>query len=103
MMQGGDIGNAVMGSFVRHAGPSKPRMSSGACWRHLLDLVETVVHDMPDRYDTNEMFKLYNSAFDGVFNGNLVISRFAEARSPLLYTDAFSASADHDQKGKVGK
>jgi len=87
MLHTGQIGDAVLGSFVSRPSRERPKPSAGAYSVMLLDRISSVLSKIQNEYDSEEIFKFYNRAFNGAINGNWTINLFTEASSPFLYEE----------------
>jgi asparagine synthase (glutamine-hydrolysing) len=87
LLHTGQIGDAIMGSFLSGPSPQPPSPLLGAYSGKLADKILSVASDIIKRYDTEEMFKLYNRAFNGALNGNWTSHQFTESGSPFLDVD----------------
>lgn len=83
----GQIGDAVLGSFLSTPYSLKPSVSLGAYSNMLIERVETYVRTIIDDYETEELFKFYNRGFLGALNGNYFMDIHSQCTSPFLDFD----------------
>jgi asparagine synthase (glutamine-hydrolysing) len=87
LLHTGQIGDAIMGSFLSKPSPQPPSPLLGTYSNKLADKILSVASDIIKRYKTEEMFKLYSRAFNGALNGTWTSHQFTEAGSPFLDVD----------------
>lgn len=87
MVHTGQIGDAVLGSFLSKPRREKPQPSSGAYSSYLLGKISGVLDNILQNYESEEIFKFYNRAFNGAINGNWIANQFTEACSAFLDVD----------------
>jgi asparagine synthase (glutamine-hydrolysing) len=87
MVHTGQIGDAVLGSFLSKPRREKPQPSSGAYSSYLLGKISGVLDNILQNYESEEIFKFYNRAFNGAINGNWIMNQFTEACSAFLDVD----------------
>ncbi len=80
----GGVGDGVLGSLLLKPKLVKPKMESGAYSTYLLHHILPKVKQSLGHYESNEMFKLYNRAFNGALNGTWTACQFTESASPFL-------------------
>ena len=83
----GQLGDAVMGSYLSAAERRKPTYERGAYSRRLLPRMADVLQKIAAQYESEELFLFYGRAFNGVSNGNWTIYQFSECASPFLDVD----------------
>ena len=83
----GQIGDAVMGSFVTSAARQRPTPGQGAYSRRLLPKISDILQKIVAQYESEELFLFNNRAFNGAFNGNWTAYQFSECASPFLDVD----------------
>lgn len=87
LLHTGQIGDAVLGSFLSKPMRVRPQSASGAYSRVLWSRIHSEVEDIHNRYDSEELFKFYSRAFNGAVNGNWIAHAFTEMCSPFLDVD----------------
>jgi asparagine synthase (glutamine-hydrolysing) len=87
MLHTGMIGDAIMGSFLSKPSHQPPKPLLGTYSTKLANKILPVASDIIKRYETEDMFKLYNRAFNGALNGNWTTHQFTETGSPFLDVD----------------
>lgn len=86
----GQIGDAVLGSFLSKPFVVKPVASLGAYSTRLLSKIQPFAQSVVDSYPTEELFKFYTRGFLGALNGNYYMDIFTQAVSPFLDIDFLS-------------
>jgi asparagine synthase (glutamine-hydrolysing) len=84
MLHMGQLGDAVLGSYLRTVAPRKAEVSWGAYSTFLLDRIAGEAARIIDRYPTEYEFLMYNRGFNGILNGNWTTYQFTEVTSPFL-------------------
>ena len=79
LLHTGQLGDAILGGTYLVDYHSHSQLAV----RALGDVVKTE----RARYPSEELFNLYNRGFNGIFNGNWVVSQFTEATSPFLHRE----------------
>jgi asparagine synthase (glutamine-hydrolysing) len=87
MQHSGQLGDAVLGSYLSKPGREKPQLLSGAYSSHLSDKISSVANKVLQNYESEEIFKLYNRGFNGIVNGDWMVNQFTESCSPFLDVD----------------
>lgn len=90
LIHSGQIGDAVIGSFLSKPYPVKPTSSAGAYSTKLLDRISPFVDKVLKNYSTEELFKFYSRGFYGALNGNNYFDIFSQTASPFLNLDFLS-------------
>lgn len=90
LVHSGQIGDAVIGSFLSKPYPVKPIRSAGAYSTKLLDRISPFVDKVIKNYPTEELFKFYNRGFNSALNGNNYFDIFSQTASPFLNLDFLS-------------
>ena len=83
----GQIGDAVLGSFLKNPYHIKPESYSGIYSSKLLPKIIDDVQKVSQKYENNELFLFYNRAFNGATNGNIMIQQYTEFVSPFMDKD----------------
>ncbi|NFN94090.1 MULTISPECIES: hypothetical protein [unclassified Clostridium] len=83
----GQIGDAVLGSFLSSPNKNKPSINDGAYSNLIIRNMENQLKEIIKNYDSEEIFKFYNRAFNGTFNGDWTINQFTESASPFCDID----------------
>ncbi len=84
-LHSGQIGDAVLGSFLSAPAHRPPEWSAGAYSPYLLDRISTVVRRSHQAHRNEELFKFHNQAFNGAVNGNWIGNQYTEVCSPFLH------------------
>jgi len=88
MLHTGQIGDAVLGSFLSEPNQRKPLpLRRGAYSKRLMGRIADVVERLAGAYNSEEIFLFYNRAFNGALNGNWMTYQFTESGSPFLDPD----------------
>jgi asparagine synthase (glutamine-hydrolysing) len=87
LLHTGQIGDAIMGSFVSKPSHQPPRPLLGVYSKKLKDKILPVASEIIKRYKTKEIFMLYNRAFNGALNGTWTSHQFTESGSVFLDVD----------------
>ena len=87
MLHSGQIGDAVLGSFLSKPRKVKPQPFAGAISSYLSTRISSEISKILKNYESEEIFKFYNRAFNGVVNGNWMANQFTETCSPFLDVD----------------
>jgi asparagine synthase (glutamine-hydrolysing) len=86
----GQIGDAVLGSFLSKPYSIKPVYSQGAYSGKLLAKIESFSKEYCEEFENEELYKFYSRAFAGALNGNLYMDIFTQTVSPFLDVDFLS-------------
>jgi asparagine synthase (glutamine-hydrolysing) len=86
----GQIGDAVLGSFLSKPYVVKPTASAGAYSTKLIHRIEPYLQFVADKYPSEELYKFYGRGFLGALNGNYYIDIYTQAVSPFLDIDFLS-------------
>ena len=87
LMHTGQLGDAVLGTYLSAPQREKPRVGQGAYSERLLGRIENTLTELTGAYDSEELFLLYNRGFNGMANGNWTFYQFTECASPFLNVD----------------
>ncbi len=87
LIHSGQVGDAILGSFLSEPNITTPKITSGAYSKKLLSRIESEVENIVKKYEREEDFLLYTRGFNGAINGNWMASQFTEVSSPFLDTD----------------
>lgn len=90
LIHSGQIGDAVIGSFLSKSIPVKPTITSGAYSTTLINRILPFAEETIKKYPTEELFKFYSRGFLGALNGNNYFDIFTQTVSPFLNTDFLS-------------
>lgn len=83
----GQIGDAVLGSFLSDKIKKNPNIYDGTYSNLIINKIEAKINPIINKYDSEEIFKFYNRAFNGAFNGDWTVNQFTEASSPFCDID----------------
>ncbi len=101
----GQIGDAVIGSFLSQPTIIRPTVQSGAYSTKLLHRIAPFISEILTKYDSEELYKFYGRAFSGALNGNLYLDIFSQTVSPFLDVDflsyCYSIPAEYKYKQKI--
>jgi asparagine synthase (glutamine-hydrolysing) len=86
----GQIGDAVLGSFLSKPYAIPPSIEMGVHSKKLLTRIQPFFEKIAQKYPTEELYKFYNRAFMGALNGNLYYDVFSQTVSPFLDIDFLS-------------
>jgi asparagine synthase (glutamine-hydrolysing) len=89
MLHTGQLGGGTLGSYLTKPFQEKPQCSSGSYSTYLFSKISETIEKILARYDSEEIFTLYNRGFNGIVNGNWMAQTFTEVASPFLYLDFF--------------
>lgn len=84
MLHMGQVGDAVLGSFLRSVEPRKAEVGWGVYSSHLLSRIAPDVQKIIDSYPTENEFLMYNRGCNGALNGNWTTYQVTEVTSPFL-------------------
>ena len=88
LLHSGQLGDAVMGSYLAAPRHSAPDARRGAYSTRLLERISAEADAIARQYESEEIFLLYNRGFNGILNGNQIASQFTEGvASPFLMTE----------------
>jgi asparagine synthase (glutamine-hydrolysing) len=87
MLHTGQLGDAVLGSYLTAPGQAASAVWRGAYSSRLLDRIVNDVEMIAGQYESEELFLLYNRGFNGILNGNWTSYHITEVTSPFLTTD----------------
>lgn len=98
----GNIGDAVLGSFITNKQIQLPDFKSGMYSEDKTGKSSQVLSSVLSNYASEELFKFYNRAFLGANNGFLYYDLVGESSSPFLEPDflAFAYSLPREYKYK---
>lgn len=101
----GQIGDAVIGSFLSQPLVVKPTVQSGAYSTKLIHKITPFIIEILKNYESEELFKFYGRAFSGAFNGNFYLDIFSQTVSPFLELDflsyCYSIPVEYKYKQKI--
>lgn len=83
----GMLGDAIMGSYLKSPCDTAPEVSAGAHSQQTVAKYAGYFSAIVSKYPTEELFKFYNRAFQGINNGFLLFNLFSETLSPFLHPD----------------
>ena len=86
----GQIGDAVLGSFLSKPYIVKPNFNLGAYSTKLISKIEDFAQTVVNQYETEELYKFYTRGFLGALNGNYYMDIFTQTVSPFLDIDFLS-------------
>lgn len=87
MLHMGQLGGGIMGAYLEGSEWRRATTSSGAYSSYLIDRIAGEVKALTEKYESEELFVLYNRGFNGVLNGNWMTHQFTECTSPFLDWD----------------
>ena len=90
MLHTGMLGGGVMGSFLAAPAHTLPNYRGGAYCPHLLDRISSEAKTLAQRYESEELFLLYNRGFNGNNNGLWTAHQFTQCTSPFMDLDFLS-------------
>lgn len=90
LLHTGQIGDAVLGSFLTSKKTNSPHINDGAYSIKLLGKIDNVFKKISQKYNSEEIFKFYNRAFNGALNGDWITNQFTESSSPFLEPEFLS-------------
>jgi len=80
----GQVGDAVLGSFLQSPRPCKASFASGAYSPHLLDRIGSEVRSLIEAYESEDTYLMYSRGFNGALNGNWTAYQYTEVASPFM-------------------
>ncbi|OJX83783.1 MAG: hypothetical protein BGP01_10230 [Paludibacter sp. 47-17] len=83
----GMLGDAIMGSYLSAPFDTLPKSSSGAYSNRISNRSEQLFNTIVSRYCTEELFKFYNRAFQGINTGYQYLYLVGESLSPFMHPD----------------
>jgi asparagine synthase (glutamine-hydrolysing) len=87
MLHMGQLGDAVLGSYLKKPRNIAPQPLTKAYAPDLLDAVRDAAQMAAEPFESNELFLLYNRGFNGVHNGTWLAHQFTECSSAFLDVD----------------
>ncbi len=84
VLHSGQIGDAILGSFLSTSAQIKPNLKSGAYSNSLLNTLYNDIAYLMNSYPNNEMFLMYSRAFNGAVNGDHACALSNYSVSPFL-------------------
>jgi asparagine synthase (glutamine-hydrolysing) len=105
MMHTGQIGDAVIGSFLSKPYAVKPTIYSGAYSTKLINRIAPFLETVVAKYPTEELFKFHGRAFLAALNGNYYFDIYTQTVSPFLDIDfltyCYSIPEEYKYKQKI--
>ena len=83
----GQIGDAVLGSFLSKPYPVPPTAEMGVYSKQLVSKIQPFFETIKQKYPTEELYKFYNRAFSCALNGNFYFDIVSQTTSPFLDVD----------------
>lgn len=100
----GNIGDAVLGSFISSVTITKPNIDNGLYSKASQQAI-SILKESASKYETEELYKFYNRAFSGANNGFLYYDLAGESSSPFLEPEflsfAFSLPREYKLDSKI--
>jgi asparagine synthase (glutamine-hydrolysing) len=87
VVHSGQIGDAVLGSFLRTGGPATLSVDCAIDARLLLDRIAPTIKRIQAHYESVEAFKIMSRALNGAPNGNWMGNQYSEVLSPFLHLE----------------
>jgi asparagine synthase (glutamine-hydrolysing) len=87
LLHTGQLGDAVMGSFLYKPQHDSPRSGDGVYSRRLLDRIRGYERTVQGRYDSREQWLFYSRGFNGAVNGYWIAENYAHPVSPFMDVD----------------
>jgi len=87
MLHMGQLGDAIMGSYLKEPRNIPPQPLTKAYAPDLLAAVRDAAEYAAEPFESNELFLLYNRGFNGVHNGTWLAHQFTECSSAFLDVD----------------
>ncbi len=84
LMHTGMLGSGAVGAYLSKPRLVRPTAAAGAYSLYLIERVLPKIRSEVERYESEELFKLHNRGFNGIFNGNWTINQFTESASPFM-------------------
>ncbi len=84
ILHSGQIGDAILGSFLTEKRHSKPELRPGAYSLRLYNALESDIRYIADQYPNLEMLLMYNRAFNAATNGDAACAIRSWSVSPFL-------------------
>ncbi|MEA4982739.1 MAG: asparagine synthase-related protein [Paludibacter sp.] len=85
IIHSGILGDGFMGSYLSSISESKPKISDGSYSSGLQKKAKNIIQESMSKYKTEELYKFYNRAFQGINNGFLFFDLIGEAASAFTY------------------
>ena len=108
LLHTGMLGDAVLGSYLNGMNKKQGKVPlSKTAWNYDNLTLSTLnrLDKYYKEYESDELFKLYNRGFNGIFNGYWTINQFTEFGSPFLNVDFLSYALripiNYRFKGKI--
>jgi asparagine synthase (glutamine-hydrolysing) len=83
----GMLGDAILGSYLTAPHDTTPGIHSGAYSQRIPHDALPLFTSIAKKYPSEELFKFYNRAFQGINNGFLFLNLFSESLSPFMHPD----------------
>lgn len=80
----GQLGDVVIGTFSTSRTHNQPKKPTGFYSSKLINRLE---HNYINKYETEELFKLYSRGFNGALSSHMIRQHFSEVASPFLDID----------------
>jgi len=87
LLHTGQLGDALLGTYLSKPKLVGPRIDSGAYSRKLIPKITTDIDIIVKKYNSEQIYKLYNRGFNGILNGHFILSDEIECASPFLNVD----------------
>jgi asparagine synthase (glutamine-hydrolysing) len=88
----GMLGDAIMGSYLSSPCETPPVRGSGAYAKKVSGSSELLFNSIVARYRSDEIFKFYNRAFQGINTGYQYLYLMGESLSPFMHPDFIQLS-----------
>lgn len=101
----GILGDAILGSYLSSNKIEKPKLTQGMYSGKLISKSEVFLKNNLRNYPNEELYKLYNRAFNGINNGCLYLDQLGETSSPFLNSEflqyAYSIPVEFKYKEQI--
>ena len=85
IIHSGILGDGFMGSYLSSKSECKPDISDGSYSSGLQKKAKKIIQESISKYKTEELYKFYNRAFQGINNGFLFFDLIGESASAFTY------------------
>ena len=89
LFHSGQLGDAVLGSFLKSGSQSKVDLAQGTYSKKVFDSLYPHIKHLESNYENNELYLHYNRGFNGAINGDYACAEFSYSISPFTHPEFF--------------